>query len=241
MFDAEQQAVQLGIDSWTLDFQRRYNDTSSGEALVYGTYQAYLRSTPVTLARHVAAAQLGQYTLGVKLVRGAYLGSDPRHLIWSRKEDTDATYDGIAEALIRRRFNSVLNAPHDASCKVLPAVNLVLASHNHETVKRALEIRQSQEERAEPMTDVVYAQLMGMADEVSCALLLSRRNQQTLEKDKDVAADAPQAYKYLVWGTVSECLKYLLRRGEENRDALVRTKQSYVALKGELRGRFLYH
>ena len=45
LFDAEQSAVQDGIDAWTLHFQRRYNQE---KAVVYGTYQAYLRSTPAT-------------------------------------------------------------------------------------------------------------------------------------------------------------------------------------------------
>ena len=65
VFDAEHQLVQPGIDAWTLDFQRRYNNTNRGKALVYGTYQAYLRSTPATLARHLRAAELEHFTLGV--------------------------------------------------------------------------------------------------------------------------------------------------------------------------------
>ena len=68
LFDAEQDAVQKGIDAWTLRFQQRYNRITPGKAVVYGTYQAYLRSTPTTLARHLAIAQREGFTLGVKLV-----------------------------------------------------------------------------------------------------------------------------------------------------------------------------
>ena len=133
----------------------------------------------------------------------------------------------------------MLTAPHDASCKIPCAVSLVLASHNRETVERVLGIRQNQEEDSESTVEVVYAQLMGMVDEVSCALLLVRRDEQMLEIGRTEESKAPLVYKYLVWGIVSECMKYLLRRGEENRDALMPTKQSCLALKGELRRRFL--
>ena len=33
------------------------------------------------------------------------------------------------------------------------------------------------------------------------------------------------AYKYLVWGTTGECMKYLLRRAQENKDAVSRTRE----------------
>ena len=44
----------------------------------------------------------------------------------------------------------------------------------------------------------------------------------------------PKAYKYVVWGSVGECLKYLIRRAEENRDAVVRAKGTRMALRAEL-------
>ncbi|RXG43070.1 hypothetical protein VDGE_06216 [Verticillium dahliae] len=69
LFDAEQAAVQQGIDDWTLTYQRKYN-TVPGRAVIYGTYQAYLKSTPATLTRHLLTAQEQGFTLGVKLVRG---------------------------------------------------------------------------------------------------------------------------------------------------------------------------
>lgn len=89
LIDAEQQAVQPAIDDWALEFQRRYNKGPDQRAVVYGTYQAYLRSTPATLSRHMAIAEAEGFVLGVKLVRGAYLGTEPRHVIWDTKQDTD--------------------------------------------------------------------------------------------------------------------------------------------------------
>ncbi len=76
-------------------------------AVIYGTYQAYLKATPRVLSEHLAIAKKAGFALGVKLVRGAYLGSDPRHLIHDTKADTDAAYDGIAAGLLTRTWNAL--------------------------------------------------------------------------------------------------------------------------------------
>ena len=237
LFDAEQQAVQPGIDAWTLEFQKRYNRVP-GQALVYGTYQAYLRSTPSVLATHLAAAAEGGFTLGVKLVRGAYLGSDPRHLFWSQKEETDRTYNEIAESLMRREWGDVLSPPTGKDQK-FPDVNLVLASHNLDSVKKAMDLRKEQVRRGENGIHMAYGQLMGMADHVSCELIQAGDLKKKLQGNGNEKVDPPRAYKYLVWGTVGECLKYLLRRAEENRDAVVRTEEGRLALRAELGRRLL--
>ncbi|KAL9629791.1 MAG: hypothetical protein Q9164_006722 [Protoblastenia rupestris] len=236
LFDAEQDAVQGGIDAWTLLFQRRYN--KGGKAVVYGTYQAYLQSAPETVARHLAVAEKEGFVLGVKLVRGAYMGSDSRELFWDTKEQTDRAYDGIAEALIRRTWSRVLR-PNDSGI-AFPDVALVLASHNQESVRKAMALRAEQIRTGERKIDMSYGQLMGMADEVSCDLVMTCKKNRSLLRFQDGVGDAgPKTYKYLVWGSVGECLKYLVRRAEENRDAVMRAKGSRLALKAELARRIL--
>lgn len=226
LFDAEQQAVQAGIDAWTMHYMKKYNKPD--RAVIYGTYQAYLKATPSILASHMAEAQKHNFSLGVKLVRGAYLGSDPRHLIHDTKEDTDTCYNGIAEALNFRSYNSTLkpSAPNTP----FPHVNVVLAGHNHTSVRNIQSLRTKQANAGEQQTDLVYAQLQGMADEVSTELLATCK--------KDAAdgkkADIPKAYKYLVWGTTGECMKYLLRRANENKDAVQRTREGRNAMAKEL-------
>ena len=229
LFDAEQAAVQGGIDLWAMDFMKKYN--IRGEALVYGTYQAYLRSTPATLGRHLAEAEKGGFVLGVKLVRGAYLGSDPRHLMWDRIQETHAAYNSIAEGLMRERWGGILNGTGP-----FPKVNLVLASHNSESVALARRIREEQSRRGEKRVDLIYGQLMGMADHVGCELVQCSQG-----KREEVAmglatseVDVPRAFKYLAWGTVGECMKYLLRRAHENKDAVSRTAEARKALGAEV-------
>ncbi|KAI1119051.1 proline dehydrogenase [Nemania sp. NC0429] len=229
LFDAEQTAIQAGIDDWTLQYQRKYN-TKPGHAIIYGTYQAYLKITPSTLGSHLAAASKEGFTLGVKLVRGAYLGTDPRHIIHDTKAETDAAYDGIASSLIRRQWGPTLQ--QDVA---FPRVSILLGSHNLESVRKARQIRASPEYAG---AELAIAQLQGMADEVSCELLAAKATEQV--GDPEAAAkssEAPRAYKYLVWGTTKECMKYLLRRAHENKDAVARTKSGRDAAWGEIKRR----
>ncbi|KAL1963677.1 hypothetical protein VTN77DRAFT_7881 [Rasamsonia byssochlamydoides] len=245
LFDAEQQAVQHTIDSWVLHFQRRYNGsfTLRGEprALVYGTYQAYLLSTPATLAHHLAVSQKEGFVLGVKLVRGAYLGSDPRHLFWETKEGTDTAYDSIAESLITRQYGAVLKPhpsdPADSTASNRPAfpqADLVLATHNRKSVQKARALRNQQVRARQPLIEMAYGQLQGMADDISCRLV---QESKLAKANGGIDEEVPKPYKYLVWGTVGECTKYLLRRGHENRDAASRTKDTRQAMFAELKRR----
>lgn len=237
LFDAEQQALQPGIDGWTLDYMRKYNNSETGKACIYGTYQAYLKATPSVVASHLRAAQKEGFTLGVKLVRGAYLGSDPRHLIHDTQADTNACYNGIAEALLRREWCGTLApfAPatntNTPSNKSFPDVNMVLATHNAESVRKARAILES----GERATECAFAQLQGMADEVSCEILAvkNRDARTTAEKDGGLSF-RPRAYKYLVWGSTGECMKYLLRRAQENKDAVGRTRSGRDAMRAEV-------
>ncbi|KAL1952570.1 hypothetical protein VTO42DRAFT_4809 [Malbranchea cinnamomea] len=89
------------------------------------------------------------------------------------------------------------------------------------------ELRREQVRLGQPLADVVYAQLMGMADELSLSL-----TQRT-----DPHEETPQVFKYVVWGTTEECVRYLLRRAEENRDAVERSALTRRALWDELRRR----
>lgn len=231
LIDAEQSFLQAGIDLWMLRYQRKYNRS---EAVVYGTYQSYLQSTPETLSRHLSIAQCEGFTLGVKLVRGAYMGSDLPHLFWSTKEETGMTYNGVAAALIRSKYNEVLQPSPTAKNMRFPKVKLVLATHNHVSVQKAMEIQKEQAAKQQARFDLSYGQLMGMADEVSCELVMEGIKSKQSEASQKLEPGVPRAYKYLVWGSVGECMKYLVRRAEENRSAVERTERGRSALRSEI-------
>jgi proline dehydrogenase len=244
VFDAEQASLQPGIDAWTLSYMSRYNTPS--RATVYCTYQCYLKAAPRVLSTHLAAARREGFALGVKLVRGAYINSDPRHLIHDTKADTDVHYDALAEAVLRRSYNDVLRPAEGEAGQGFPAVNLALACHNIDSVRKAQAIRKEQTSKGEDKIELVYAQLQGMADEVSCELVQEANfAKEVLEKEgmgegvlgvevMKTRPDVPQAYKYLVWGTTGQCMKYLLRRAQENKDAVKRTREGRDLMVGEM-------
>jgi len=217
LVDAESQHFQRGISRVTLELMRKYN--RDGYASVYNTYQAYLKSTPATLASHLSAAQQEGFTLGLKLVRGAYMASDERSLIHDTKEDTDNAYNSIAQGALKQTIGDF----GASGSRPFPSVNLFLAGHNKESMMAAHRLHQKRVTSGLPTVPIRFAQLHGMSDEVSFSLL------QMTEGD-----DTPEVYKCSTWGGMGECLAYLLRRAIENRDAVLRTDNEYRALKTEI-------
>ncbi|KAK4543286.1 hypothetical protein LTR36_005645 [Oleoguttula mirabilis] len=216
-----------GFHNWCLNLQRVYN--LGGKSVVYTTYQAYLKQTAGTLSRHLAQAREEGFTLGAKLVRGAYLGSEERALIHPSIEATHAAYDGISSALIHREHNDLVRPLVGSEMGRWPRTNIVLATHNAISVQRAQELRRQQVARGEELTRLSFAQLQGMADEVSCTLIAAAK---ASEGDKKAVRE--KVFKCTTWGSMYECLNYLLRRAAENKDAAGRTSETRQAMQTEL-------
>ncbi|KAI2467896.1 proline dehydrogenase [Annulohypoxylon bovei var. microspora] len=206
IIDAESQHFQKGIAAVTLDLM------------------PYLKKTPSLIAEHLEAARKNGFTLGLKLVRGAYILSDNRSLIHDTKQDTDDAYNGIATGALRKQLGEF----GGEGGKLFPSVNLFLASHNKASVTGANRLHQERIKNGLPTIPVGFGQLHGMSDEVSFSLLAEKDENQT----------SPDVYKCSTWGSMSQCLAYLLRRAVENRDAVSRTTDEYSALKSEVWRRF---
>jgi len=203
--------------------QREYN--TEGKAVVYTTYQMYLKQMPGILGKHLEIAKAEGFTLGAKLVRGAYLASEPRHLIRDTIEHTHHAYDSATAALISRSYDSFLRPATPGQVHFPQNINVLVASHNAATVSKARSLRQQQLLHGEALTPLVYAQLQGMADEVSCQLL----------RDAEIGEGVKEkVFKLTVWGSMFEALNYLLRRAAENKDAASRTGDTRMAMQAEL-------
>lgn len=219
LIDAEQQFVQPGIDKVALDLMHKYN--RGQRVVVYNTYQAYLKATQHELVRHLRQAQEQDFAIGIKLVRGAYIRSEPRYLIQNSKEETDATYDSIVRHILQRKYPW----PHHQTVG-FPRLSVFLATHNKASVLKAFELQQELAKSGQSLVKVQFAQLFGMADEVSCTLL-------QMKLDQGAQAVPLETYKCLSWGTVNECISYLSRRAMENRDGVAGTQEERAALKRE--------
>ncbi|KAH7317336.1 FAD-linked oxidoreductase-like protein [Rhexocercosporidium sp. MPI-PUGE-AT-0058] len=188
---------------------------------------AILKGTPANIEKHLSFAQDEGWTLGIKLVRGAYIASEPRHLIHDTIEDTHAAYNSIVQSLLTRNFPGV-----DPS-KEFPSLQLMLASHNEESVKKGYGTWRERKENGLPTIYMEIAQLQGMADEISCGLVQARR-EMCSEKVEWESECYPRAFKCLCWGGAQESIQFLVRSVIENRGSLDRTRFWLVGLKREL-------
>jgi proline dehydrogenase len=231
--DAEQQVVQTAIDRWTIDLMRRYN--KDGKAIVYNTLQAYLKKSRNKLMDQLAAAKKEDWTLAIKLVRGAYMANDQREKIHDTKTDTDNSYDGIVEDLLTGTNLGFTE-------QEFPHVELFLAGHNPVSIAKASNLvgRLTEQGRLKVVPD--FGQLQGMADEVGCNLLQYCEDLQKSASAGRLQAKpivVPSVYKCLTWGTIQECMQYLIRRVVENSGGTDRMKDGMTAYYGELRRRIL--
>lgn len=222
---AEEELTNIGLEKWTTALQAKYNTKEYGRALVYTTYQCYLRNIPSRIAAHLEQASKGNYIAGVKLVRGAYLNSEPAGVCFDSKSGTDACYDACAATVLRQQWTPSITPSHPTV--PFPAVNIVLATHNLATITAAKAIRASQLLVSPPaaLPRLTYAQLQGMADEIS----------QSLVQDPTMKADEnAKVVKLLAWGTMTECLNFLIRRAAENKESGMRTDETRRAMGAEL-------
>tara|TARA_Y100001980_G_C14357044_1_gene166199 strand:- start:193 stop:687 length:495 start_codon:yes stop_codon:yes gene_type:complete len=145
---------------------------------IFKTYQLYRNDYLGILENDLKKQR--DYSIGFKLVRGAYYNQDKIHnILFNTIEETHVNYnEGIR--LFIENFKL-----HD---------KLICATHNENSVKYALELIKQKN-----LTNIEFAQLMGMSDNMSSKL----SNNYTV-------------YKYLPYGDFKDTLPYLIRRLYEN-------------------------
>ena len=189
MFDAEQTYFQPTIDMIIRRLQRTHN---TGRAVVYNTFQCYLKDSLTRAQLDMGAARRDGFFFGCKYVRGAYIIQERERAqqmgyedpCWPTIEDTHATYDRCVE-------HTLGLVPQHAS--------FMIASHNQASIERAVAMLR-QPGNAHKKDGVFFAQLYGMADHLTSTL----------------AAHEFTVYKYLPYGPLFDCVAYLVRRIEEN-------------------------
>ncbi|KAH8922279.1 FAD-linked oxidoreductase [Atractiella rhizophila] len=177
---------------------------------VYNTYQAYLKSTPHNLQVSLSRAKALNYSLGIKLVRGAYMFND-RKVVWDTKEETDNCWNESAKMLVHR-----MKEDHSLA--------LVLATHNTTSARIGIKAL-IDESLVEPVGQgqyratsalegrLAFGQLMGMSNSLTHAIantLLPRPNGHAV----------PYVAKASPYASVASCIPYLMRRANENRSIL---------------------
>lgn len=210
VIDAEKHELQEGVYELQRRLYAKYNPLNKPISIV-GTLQMYLSGSSDLLALEEKLAMENNYRLGLKLVRGAYIHSEKnREVIHKTKEDTDLNYNqGITyciESILANKENE------------LTIGHLVVASHNADSLKLTTEkLNRSSLVDNKNKNNVILGQLLGMADNITHNLIKTH--------------NVDNVIKYVAWGPPLETKEYLLRRLEENGDA-VRADSGFNLIKG---------
>jgi proline dehydrogenase len=188
MVDAEDVRFQPMIDEVVTGMMEKYNRK---KAVVYNTLQMYRTDRYEFLKESHRKAVEGNYYLGIKFVRGAYMERERARAlrlgypspINPDKPTTDRMYnDGL-------RFT----VDH------LDRISVFNGTHNEESNQLLVELMEKKG-LAKNEPKIWFSQLFGMSDHVSFNL----------------AAAGYNVAKYLPYGPVRHVLPYLIRRAEEN-------------------------
>lgn len=190
--DAEQTYFQGAIHRITMELMREFN---RDQCTVLNTYQNYLKSAFTTLQKDIEQANKEGYRFGAKLVRGAYMEQERERALQMGYEDPiNESYDATT-AMYEKSFIHCLEA-----IKKNPGfVNVMVASHNEDTVRFAVSNMEKLEISANDDA-VCFGQLYGMCDFITFYL----------------GGNGYSAFKYVPYGPVEEVLPYLSRRMTEN-------------------------
>ncbi|XP_046569752.1 hydroxyproline dehydrogenase-like [Haliotis rubra] len=214
MVDAEYTYVNHALNLATLAMMLNYNVDN---ALVFYTYQNYLKSTPLRLRRDLDLVDKYGVCFGAKVVRGAYM----------EKERMLAKTQGYPDP-INDTFDDTSSMYHDSMELLLSRISkdpkltrIIIATHNIDTIKLAKERLKHYNIDLETRS-VFFGQVYGMGDHISCRL----------------GYDGYPVYKSIPYGSVTDTLPYLLRRAQENRAVLQGVRQEKDLFKTALKGRF---
>lgn len=239
LIDAEGSQYQRAIDEISLNLMPEFNPRrdETGRVTIFNTYQMYLKGNIDKIKRHVQHSIDHNYTLGLKLVRGAYMYVEPsRAIIHDTKQATDDAYDAAVKFLLDDQTSDPGRGQNQAGTA---SMDIMLATHNTHSVQEALRHYTANSSVKERIRGLGFAQLMGMADELSLSLA-AQLGQSSAGPSQDNFQDPvptyPElsVYKYTVWGTLSDCLLYMLRRAEENSDAVTRSRATALAVLKEI-------
>ncbi|KAF8603115.1 FAD-linked oxidoreductase [Ceratobasidium sp. AG-I] len=250
IFDAEHTWYQPGIDAFVLALSREFNQPAnppkgssiSEQPLVYGTYQAYLKRTPAHLMASIQDAKQYRYSLGVKLVRGAYMDKErARHAkiganmdspVWTEKSDTDSCYNSCAKLLVEElassygssvsgiqgRVGQLLSGPAKSSGEDI-RIGLLFGTHNTISCAHIMQcIVDSGLARRDSEDRIIVKD--GVEEHLCFGQLFGMRDDLTNWLAQSVRAKSPMIIKYVPYGALSDVMPYLARRAIENQSVL---------------------
>ena len=206
LIDAEETWIQKPIDHLAYDMMRKYN---SDRPIVFNTFQMYLKDMYQKLQNAFSDAVKGNYHLGVKLVRGAYLEKE------RERAQTLGYQDPIQ--IDKDTTDEYFNKGLEFCVEHLDKIALCCGSHNEYSNRYLTDLMEKYNIRPDDPR-VFFSQLYGMGDNISFNLSNAGYN----------------VTKYLPYGPVNEVIPYLFRRAEENTSIAGQSSREYVLIRKEL-------
>ena len=206
LIDAEETWIQDPIDRLAIELMGVYNKE---KVIVYNTYQLY-RSDRLSFLKisHKIAAE-GNFILGAKLVRGAYM----------EKERARAEAMGYPSPI--QTDKSATDADFDASVVFcldhLDQIGLILASHNESSNLKCAQMMQDKGV-ANKHPHIHFSQLYGMSDHITF----------------NMATEGYKVSKYLPFGPLHDVVPYLMRRAQENSSVNGQTNRELLLIRQEI-------
>lgn len=209
LVDAEESWIQDPIDDLTNAMMAKFNKE---KAIVYNTFQMYLHTTYPYLKKSLDLAKEGEFILGAKIVRGAYMEKERARAlamgyispVQPNKAATDTDYDKAVTYCIEH----------------IDHINIFIGTHNELSCKKAIESLQVQ--GFDPKDDrIFFSQLYGMSDNITFNL----------------ANAGYHSLKYLPYGPVKDVMPYLMRRAQENTSVAGQTGRELTLINIEMNRR----
>ncbi len=186
--DAEESWIQNTIDDLATSMMRKYN---SEKAIVYNTLQMYRWDRIAFLKQSYADAENGNYYLGLKIVRGAYM----------EKERERAEKLGYSSPIQKDKISC--DKDYDLALAYcinhIDKISLCAGTHNEESSLKLIDLMKEYNILKDDKR-VYFSQLLGMSDHISFNLA---------DKGYNVV-------KYMPYGPVKLVMPYLIRRAQEN-------------------------
>jgi len=205
LIDAEDSWYQQIIDDITNEMMAKFNKE---KAVVWNTFQMYRWDRLDFLDKSYQMAVEGNYYLGAKFVRGAYMEKERARAAEKRykdpiqpdKESTDRDYNAALKYCVER----------------IDRISIFNGTHNEESSQYLVDLM---EEHKLACNDFRcwFSQLYGMSDHISFNL----------------AKEGFNVAKYLPYGPIKHVLPYLLRRAEENTSAADQSGRELNLIKKE--------
>jgi len=188
LVDAEETWIQDPVDVLCIQMMAEYNKE---KVSVYNTIQLYRHDRLSFLKDMLEAAQLKDFVLGVKLVRGAYMEKE-RARAAEKNYTSPIQPDKLATD---RDYNAAV-----AFCiQHIEQIASIVASHNDFSNLYATELLK-EKGISFHHPHIHFSQLFGMSDHITFNL----------------AKAGCSVSKYLPFGPIEDVVPYLMRRAEEN-------------------------